>query len=97
MIIQVVFFRRDIYEKTMKRMLAIMLVVVMTIGAIQLSGFVGLESPEFVAKADAATSGTCGENLAYSFDTNTGILKISGTDKMTNWTYSSQAFVQSVS
>ena len=34
-------------QKTFKRILAIMLVVVMTIGAAPLSGFVGLELPEF--------------------------------------------------
>ncbi len=48
-------------KKTVKRILAMMLVVVMTIGAAPLSGFVGLKLPDlsilFAQKAEAATSG----------------------------------------
>lgn len=36
-------------------------------------------------------SGECGENLTWSFSEETGILKISGTGKMTDYTYSSQS------
>ena len=42
-------------KKTMKRILSIVLVVVMTIGIAPLSGFVGLELPEFGTKASATT------------------------------------------
>lgn len=35
------------------------------------------------------TSGTCGQNLSWSFDRNTGQLTITGTGDMTNWNNSS--------
>lgn len=90
-------------KKTVKRILAIMLVVVMTIGVTPLSGFVGLDLPEFggfknfadsvskffdgfATKAEATTySGTCGENLKWYLDTSTGLLSITGTGKMTDY------------
>ncbi|MCR4663795.1 MAG: leucine-rich repeat domain-containing protein, partial [Paludibacteraceae bacterium] len=36
-------------------------------------------------------SGTCGDNLTWTLDTESGILTISGTGAMTNYTYSSNA------
>ena len=39
--------------------------------------------------ADAPTSGTCGENLTWNFDVDTGVLTISGTGKMYNYFYNS--------
>ncbi len=41
------------------------------------------------AKAEATTSGTCGENLTWTLDTETGELVISGTGAMTDWRYGS--------
>ena len=38
-----------------------------------------------VPKAEAATSGTCGDNLTWTLDKTTGVLEISGTGAMTNW------------
>ena len=38
-----------------------------------------------------AQSGTCGDNLTWTLDTESGILTISGTGAMTNYTYSSNA------
>ena len=46
-------------KKTVKRILAIMLVVVMTIGAAPLSGFVGFELPEFITKAAGYLTNIC--------------------------------------
>ncbi len=45
----------------------------------------------FAAKAEAATSGTCGENLTWTLDTTTGVLEISGTGDMMNYSYPSYA------
>ena len=39
--------------------------------------------------ADAPTSGTCGENLTWNFDVDTGVLTISGTGEMYNYFYDS--------
>ncbi|MBP3696271.1 MAG: leucine-rich repeat protein, partial [Clostridia bacterium] len=80
-------------KKVLKRTLAVFIAVIMTFGSAPLSGFVGLELPDwldfsklFEVKAEAATSGTCGDNLTWTLDTDTGVLEISGTGEMTNWT-----------
>ena len=39
------------------------------------------------AYADTLTTGKCGVNVTYSFDTSTGMLTISGTGKMTGYSY----------
>jgi len=44
---------------------------------------------EFEVSEQAAYSGTCGENLTWTFDTETGVLDITGSGDMTNWTSSS--------
>ena len=41
--------------------------------------------------ADAPTSGTCGENLTWNFDVDTGVLTISGTGVMYNYSYNRDA------
>lgn len=38
-----------------------------------------------------STSGTCGENLTWTFNTETGVLTIEGTGKMTNYDASNPA------
>ena len=83
-------------KKRILRILSSLIVVVMIVGSAPLSGFVGLNLPNwadlFTLKADAATeSGTCGDNLTWSLDTDTGVLEISGTGNMYNWTDSSHA------
>ena len=73
------------------RLLACLLCAVLLLGLAPLSGFVGLEWPDFSAlfatKAQAAapTSGTCGENLTWNYDESTKTLTISGTGKMENY------------
>ncbi len=80
-------------KKNFKRTVASLLAVVMILCATPLSGFVGLELPSFSelfgVKAEAATtSGTCGENLTWNFDENTGTLTISGTGEMNSYSAS---------
>ncbi|MBQ3497938.1 MAG: leucine-rich repeat protein [Clostridia bacterium] len=67
-----------------KKTIAVIMVVVMTLTAAPLGGFVGLDLPSlFSFKSEAATySGTCGDNLTWSLDTTTGVLNISGTGEM---------------
>ncbi len=74
-------------KKTLVKVLAVVLCVVMTLSAAPLSGFVGLELPSlFDFKAEAAVySGTCGDNLIWLLDTDTGVLEIAGTGEMPNW------------
>lgn len=74
-------------KKLFKRTLSIILAVVVMIGAAPLSGFVGIELPSFFNfKVWAAeTSGTCGDNVTWSFDESTGELTVSGTGDMTNY------------
>ena len=64
--------------------------MIMVFGAVAVGGD-GIELPSisdiFGTKATAATSGTCGDNLTWSFDESTGTLEISGTGNMTNYSY----------
>lgn len=74
-------------NKILRKFLASLLTVVIILTAAPLSGFVGLELPDFGAifstKAEAAAySGTCGENLTWTLDTSTGALVISGVGNM---------------
>ncbi len=39
------------------------------------------------ALADDAASGTCGDNLAWVLDRDTGVLTISGTGEMTDYSF----------
>ena len=51
----------------------------------------GLDSGIFVPKASAADGvygGTCGENVNWSFDDNTGVLRIFGSGDMSDYSYS---------
>ncbi len=82
--------------KELKKILSVLLCVVMVFGSAPLAGIVGLELPEwlsfdnlFYTKAEAATSGSCGLNLRWSFDTSTYVLTITGTGTMTDYSSSS--------
>ena len=77
--------------KNIKKLLASLMVAVMILTTAPLSGFVGLKLNldwlDFNTKVSAATySGTCGDNLTWSLDANTGKLVIIGTGAMYNYT-----------
>ena len=77
-------------NKSFMKILSAFLAVVMVICSAPLSGFVGLDLPDwldfskiFGVEAEAATySGTCGTNVNWSLDTETGVLNITGTGAM---------------
>ena len=73
--------------KKLKRILASLMVVIMILTTAPLNGFVGIELPDwFNVFASAATySGTCGDNLTWSLDTETGELVISGEGEMDDY------------
>lgn len=86
-------------KNAMKKVLSIMLVAVMLFSTAPLSGFVGLELPDwldfgklFAVEAEAANySGKCGDNLTWSLNTSTGVLNITGTGAMYNYASSTDA------
>ena len=78
-------------NKMFIKALSVMLAVVLTLTAAPLSGFVGLEFPEWldfsIMSSAAETSGTCGDNLTWNFDESTGTLTISGKGAMYDYYY----------
>lgn len=72
--------------KKFKRFLAVIVCVAVLLGSTPLGGFVGLDLPSlFDFKAEAASSGTCGTNLQWTLNTDTGVLNITGIGAMTDW------------
>lgn len=83
--------------KTFKKILCSLLVVVMCLTSAPLQGFIGIEWPGlpeinfgelFVNKATAkevASSGSCGNNVTYTYNSSTGELIISGTGAMKDY------------
>ena len=74
-------------KKGIKRIISAFLAAVMIVCAAPLSGFVGLDIDfgrlDFTAKSSALdSSGSCGENVTYTFDEDSGLLTISGTGDM---------------
>lgn len=63
-------------KKTISRILALALAIVLTLS---------LAPAAFAEDAPPATSGTCGENLIWKFDPETGELSIEGTGPMTDY------------
>ncbi|MBQ3150249.1 MAG: leucine-rich repeat protein [Clostridia bacterium] len=96
-------------KRTLKRLLSLFLAAVMLfgaspIGALSEIDFTSLRDLFTVEAEAAAYSGTCGDNLTWSFDDSTGELVISGTGDMTNWSsysyvpwYSYRSSIKSVS
>jgi len=79
-------------KKILEKVLAVVLTLTMMLTAAPLSGFVGLDfswlTDLFSIKASAATySGECGDNLTWTFDEETGVLDITGTGDMYDWTW----------
>ena len=102
-------------KNALKRTLAIFLTIVMTIGIAPLSGFVGLKFPEiklpewnfpdFSLKSEAEEveySGSCGTNVYWSLDIETGVLDITGTGAMKSYSssnipwYSYRSYIKTV-
>ena len=86
-------------KRIFKKTIATMLCVIMMLGIAPLNGFVGLKFPELhlpdfglifetKAKADDATSGTCGDNLTWEYDDSTNTLTISGSGNMKDYSSS---------
>ena len=84
--------------KKLKSAFSLLLCMIMVFGAVAVGGE-GIELPSisdiFGAKATAATSGTCGDNLTWSFDESTGTLEISGTGDMTNYSWANRPWEDS--
>ena len=80
-------------KKGIKRILSAFLAAVMVVCAAPLSGFVGLDFDlgwlDFSMKSSAFdSSGSCGENVTYTFDEDSDLLTISGTGDMQNYSIS---------
>lgn len=81
-------------KKTIKKTLCTLLVVVMCLTESPLQGFVGFDWGwlDFSVNASAlATTGQCGENVFWNYNSETGELVISGTGDMWDYIYSSSA------
>ena len=76
-------------ERNFKRIIASIVTVVIFLTATPLSCFIGLELPDiFSIKAEAtAYNGTCGDNLTWTLNTDSGLFEISGTGDMYNWPF----------
>ncbi len=76
-------------KKKIIKAMSVMMAVVLTLTAAPLSGFVGLELPEWldfsIMSSAAETSGTCGTNLSWSYDSSAYTLTISGTGDMEDY------------
>lgn len=67
-------------KKTAEKVLSVLIVSIMLLGILPIVPFT------VISKAsEMPTSGTCGENVAYSFEEDTGVLTISGTGDMVNY------------
>ena len=91
--------------KTSKKILSVLMVILLVTTAVPLSSFVGLELPAFdlgIRASAISSSGTCGENVTYTYNSSTGQLVISGTGSMTdyddyhNWSPFYDSYIKSV-
>lgn len=73
-------------KRKLKKAMSILLAFTLLFGSFAF-GFSDVNFANFAVKAEAATSGTCGENLTWVFDTNTGTLTISGTGAMDDYSH----------
>ncbi len=74
-------------NRTFSKILSVFLTVAMLSGIAPLNGFTDLKLPDlFSISASAETyGGSCGENVNWSLDTETGVLDITGTGAMENY------------
>ncbi|MGN1349001.1 MAG: leucine-rich repeat protein, partial [Acutalibacteraceae bacterium] len=87
-------------KKGLSKIISVFLVILMLIGSAPLSGFMETDWSDFKFKlpslftteASAASySGQCGENVHWSLDAETGVLKIIGSGDMNNYSSSNDA------
>ena len=77
---------KKIYKKVVKKALSVFLVVVMLLTSAPLQGFTKFDFSWLSFNASAASySGTCGDNVTWVFDDETGILTLDGTGEMKNY------------
>lgn len=78
-------------NRTLKKVVSILLVTIIIFGAAPLASFVGIELPElnlFVSKAEAAThSGKCGSTAWWEYDSITRVLTITGTGEISSYSW----------
>ncbi|MGN1478541.1 MAG: leucine-rich repeat protein [Acutalibacteraceae bacterium] len=87
--------------KNFKKLLSSLLVAVMILTAAPLSGLSGLDVDfdllDFTQKASALdSSGSCGDNVTYTFDSATGLLTISGTGEMYDAAFKYSSLIKAV-
>ncbi len=77
-------------KKTLKKIMASLLVAVMVLTAAPLAGIADFDwGSLFATRVSAlASSGSCGENVTYTFDSSTGLFTISGTGDMWDFEFS---------
>ena len=86
-------------RKTVKKILCSALVVVMVLTMAPLQGFIGMDWSwlDFSVKASAAlsSSGSCGTNVSYTYNSSTGTVTIRGTGDMRDYSGSDTPFYKS--
>lgn len=82
----------------MKKALAFLCAVVMIASVFSMSNPAGIASVFSTAASAASNSGSCGEKVNYSLNTSTGVLTISGSGAMTDYSsYSDSPFAMNYS
>ena len=86
--------------KTSKKILSVLMVILLVLTAVPLSSFVGIELPAFdlgirASAKTVASSGYCGPNVTYTYNSSTKELVISGEGPMTDYDYNDSPFYNS--